>query len=290
MIRLIIPDISHKAQWEEIMAEWKIGRKTPRIFFQESYEKFFDLQNWIKDFDDKENQFPKSSVFFLSDNETNRIIGFFIFRHNLNFWDDSVSGWHIGYGIRPSERWRWYAKEWLRLLNLEAKKLGFEKIFISCDDDNIPSAKVIEANGWILEKTFEKDEILRRRYWIDIYFQEKEQLKSLEIELLQSETRHNLDRINMLLADDFFECGKSGDLFGKKECLSSLPSEDTKKTLEYSDMTVHMLSENLGQVRFLCTIQNPWESPSTSYRSSLWRKSESWWQMFFHQGTLISDH
>ncbi len=85
----------------------------------------------------------------------------------------------------------------------------------------------------------------------------KEHLKSLEIELLQPETRHNIERIKELLADDFFECGKTGDQFGKIECLTSLPNENPKKILEYSDMIVYMLSENLGQIRFLCTIQNP---------------------------------
>ncbi len=92
MLQLIEPNISHKEQWKEIMEEWKVGRKTPRIFFQENYEKFLDIQARIKNSDDKENQFPKSSVFFLRDDETEKIVGFFIFRHNLNFWDDAISG------------------------------------------------------------------------------------------------------------------------------------------------------------------------------------------------------
>ncbi len=92
MLRLVQTDISYKEQWEEIMVEWKNGRKTPRIFFQESYEKLLDIQARIKNTDDKENQFPKSSVFFLRDDEIGKIVGFFIFRHNLNFWDDAISG------------------------------------------------------------------------------------------------------------------------------------------------------------------------------------------------------
>lgn len=168
MLRLVQTDISYKEQWEEIMVEWKNGRKTPRIFFQESYEKLLDIQARIKNTDDKENQFPKSSVFFLRDDEIGKIVGFFIFRHNLNFWDDAISGWHIGYGIIPSERWKWYGKDWLKLLLQEAKKLSFEKVFISCDDDNIASSKVIEANGWELEKYTERNGVKGRRYWIDI--------------------------------------------------------------------------------------------------------------------------
>jgi hypothetical protein len=114
-----------------------------------------------------------------------------------------------------------------------------------------------------------------------------ELLRSLEIELLGFDTRQNLIRIDELLADDFFECGKYGDRFGKKECLESLPKESEKKKFEASEIEVQILSETLAQVRYICTIENLWESPTTSFRTSLWRKSESWWQMFFHQGTLL---
>ncbi len=292
MLQLITPDISHKSQWEEIMYDWWDTARRPRIFFQESFEVFFQNIEKLAQWDDIERQISKSSIFFLMNSEDNRILGFFWLRHHLGFRDDIKYWGHIGYWIRLSERWKWYAKYWLKLILQKARDNNiWDKVLLACDDNNIASTKVIEANGWILESyNFAPDGIKRRRYWIDLYVQEKEQLKSLEIELLQSGTRHNQDRINILLADDFFECGKSGDQFGKKECLYSLSNEDTKKTLEYSNMTVHMLSENLWRVRFLCTIQNPWESPTTSYRSSLWRKSESWWQMFFHQGTLISNH
>lgn len=38
-------------------------------------------------------------------------------------------------------------------------------------------------------------------------------LISYELELLTSEARHDQSRLNELLADDFFECGKSGVFF-----------------------------------------------------------------------------
>jgi hypothetical protein len=41
----------------------------------------------------------------------------------------------------------------------------------------------------------------------------EELLISLELELLSPETRRNPARIDELLSDDFFECGKYGDRF-----------------------------------------------------------------------------
>ncbi len=72
----------------------------------------------------------------------------------------------------------------------------------------------------------------------------QEHLKQLEIELLSFGTRHNPERIDELLADDFFECGKTGKMFGKKECLEWLPEEQEKK-LEAKDISIHMLTENI---------------------------------------------
>ena len=72
----------------------------------------------------------------------------------------------------------------------------------------------------------------------------EELLISLELELLTFSTRQSLSRIDELLADDFYECGKYGDRFSKAECLESLPEESSNKILEASDMEVFMLSEN----------------------------------------------
>jgi hypothetical protein len=42
-------------------------------------------------------------------------------------------------------------------------------------------------------------------------------------------------------------------MFGKKECLDWLPQEKTKK-LDARDVSIHMLSESLCQVRYIVDI------------------------------------
>ena len=42
---------------------------------------------------------------------------------------------HCGYSVRPSERGKGYGKEMLRLNILNAKKLGIEKVLVTCDAD-----------------------------------------------------------------------------------------------------------------------------------------------------------
>ena len=80
-------------------------------------------------------------------------------------------GGHIGYGINPKYFRKGYGTETLRLALEKAKDLISDKAFlITCDDDNIGSYKIIEANGGILENKIENEDkgerFLTRRYWI----------------------------------------------------------------------------------------------------------------------------
>lgn len=108
---------------------------------------------------------------------------------------------------------------------------------------------MIEANGGVFERFAEKDGVKKRRYWIDLYQNEKELMKNLELELHTPECRHDRERIDALLADDFFECGKTGTIFGKKECLEWLPLEKDKK-ISVRDMAVSILSHDTAKVNY----------------------------------------
>ncbi len=169
MFKLITPDKSYQSQWEEIMSEWDDSDKRPRIFFQESYDLFLEKALQLSQGDNIEKSIPKSSLFFLvNEADSARILWFLWLRHHIELINDKQFSWHIGYGVRPSERGKWYATEMLKLGLIEAQKVWIEKLFIACDDDNIASAKVIEANGGILEKYMEKDGVKMRRYWINL--------------------------------------------------------------------------------------------------------------------------
>ena len=56
MLKFIIPNESHKSQWEEIIAEWDDTRKRPRILFQPSFEEFIKRIGQLSQWDDKEKQ------------------------------------------------------------------------------------------------------------------------------------------------------------------------------------------------------------------------------------------
>ena len=77
---------------------------------------------------------------------------------------------HIGYGIRPTEREKGYAKIALYLALLEEQKLGEENVLLECTIDNIGSNRTIQALGGKLEKTEldSYDNTMTNYYWINV--------------------------------------------------------------------------------------------------------------------------
>jgi predicted acetyltransferase len=99
----------------------------------------------------------------------NDLIGEGDIRHDLN---DHLrkEGGHIGYSIRPSFRGKGYGKLQLKLLLEKAKELGIDPVLITCDSTNIPSKRIIESNGGVLENEIEIGEgkPTKLRYWIHL--------------------------------------------------------------------------------------------------------------------------
>lgn len=75
-------------------------------------------------------------------------------------------GGHVGYSVRPSERSRGHATRLLRDAARKARRLGIERLLVTCDADNVPSARVIEKCGGVLENEVPTDDAPIRRHWI----------------------------------------------------------------------------------------------------------------------------
>jgi predicted acetyltransferase len=105
-----------------------------------------------------------SSTYWLI-KDRSRIIGAVNIRHRLNPYLLEVGG-HIGYGIRPSERRKGYATEILKQALAKARDPGISEALVTCDKDNIGSAKVIIKNGGVLESEVVSNGLEIQRYWI----------------------------------------------------------------------------------------------------------------------------
>ena len=88
-------------------------------------------------------------------------LGRIAIRHRLNDFLLEVGG-HIGYDVRPSRRREGHATAMLQRAMPWARDLGIESALVTCDTDNVASARVIEAAGGVLEDV----RGVKARYWV----------------------------------------------------------------------------------------------------------------------------
>lgn len=176
MLRLIEANAKYLDQYQEayLLSIEKIKRgeiHSVDLMFNDLNE--VDILQKMKDARDITKLKPNRVVsydYFAVDG--NKLIGIIHIRTELTSSLLSFGG-HIGYGVNPKYWRHGYGTELLRIGLIKAKELIKEdSVLVTCNDDNIGSAKVIENNGGILENKVvnksEYGEILTRRYWIKI--------------------------------------------------------------------------------------------------------------------------
>ena len=95
------------------------------------------------------------------------IVGRSSIRHALNASLERRGG-HIGFAVRPAFRRRGYATAILEQSLVVVRALGVTDVLVTCDDDNVGSASVIERCGGVLDSIIDPDNggNALRRYWI----------------------------------------------------------------------------------------------------------------------------
>lgn len=135
-----------------------------------SYDEWIDFDNRLAS--KYGESFVPSNVYLAIRKADNKLVGIIDLRLRLSEFLLNFGG-NIGYSVAPSERRKGYAKEMLRLGLIKCKEIGLEKVLLTCDKNNIGSAKTIKYNGGILENEIpdtvhlSKSGIIQR-YWIKL--------------------------------------------------------------------------------------------------------------------------
>ncbi|MGA2915541.1 MAG: GNAT family N-acetyltransferase [Sedimentisphaerales bacterium] len=170
-IKLIEPSVKLKSEFLEMVEEFNAeGRKVIDGIGSIEKDDFENSVNRAKDHSRgiglPEGWVPASTYWLIS---RGRIVGTCNLRHRLNDFLKNFGG-HIGYSVRPTERRKGYATKMLSLALEKAEALGIYRVLVTCADDNIASARVIEKNGGKLADKIKREGSpeLIRRYWIDL--------------------------------------------------------------------------------------------------------------------------
>lgn len=134
-----------------------------------------DLTQWLQEVEAMESKetCPKELVphtLLLSiDDDSGEIIGIIQIRHELNSFLREFGG-HVGYSVRPSMRGKGYATQMLKGIKPLGRKLGLNRILITCLKSNEASRRVILKNGGVYDSSVydmnRQEEI--ERYWLEV--------------------------------------------------------------------------------------------------------------------------
>lgn len=168
-ITLVKLTSEYRPQLEDMMTEWLAAEQnfSPYAIRRNDYRDFEYYLEHLEIKEERDGRVP-DSTFFCLDLDRNIFVGAVNIRHYLN---EALlfSGGHIGDGIRPSERRKGYATAMIRLALEECRKLGIPRVLMTCDKDNVASARTIIKNGGILENEIINEEgVPEQRYWIDL--------------------------------------------------------------------------------------------------------------------------
>lgn len=111
-----------------------------------------------------------------------------------------------------------------------------------------------------------------------------EEFYELECSHLKPEVRVSTEKLGEILDDEFYEFGSSGGLIKRSYYNEDHPLNPDP--MEIKSFTAH----ELGPAAVLTTYQiYNQKTGRLTNRSSVWKKRESGWKLFFHQGTVSTN-
>ncbi|MFD7472515.1 DUF4440 domain-containing protein [Streptomyces sp. NPDC059837] len=104
-----------------------------------------------------------------------------------------------------------------------------------------------------------------------------------ELSLLDAEVRRSPERMGALLHFDFYEFGSSGRLWDRASVLTELTllAQQGSRPVTASRMKGVQLAPDLVHLTF----DTEGDNGLRVHRSSLWRRTQDGWRLYFHQGT-----
>ena len=171
---LVRPTTRLHATWLDARDEWGRGvhQSNSGLTPEDDVDSFAGFGAWVQQLLDcgDERTIPRpgrvhATTWWIVD--IDEYVGSIQLRHYLN---DALleTGGHVGYGVRPSRRHRGYATWALGAVKEEARQRGMARLLLTCAEDNLASARVIEANEGLLEDVRKTPSGTMRRYWIHL--------------------------------------------------------------------------------------------------------------------------
>ncbi|MFD2044175.1 GNAT family N-acetyltransferase [Ornithinibacillus salinisoli] len=165
-MRLERPSLEWELEHKKYVEEWGPSRMVPSSFNIDGFDSYPAYLEALAEREKGNGKWLPNTNYFLV-NDQNRIVAMVDIRHSLNEHLFNEGG-HIGYSVRAVERRKGYATRILAEALKKCKDIGISRVLVTCDEENIGSAKTILNNGGIEDRSFVDSEgSVTRRFWIE---------------------------------------------------------------------------------------------------------------------------
>jgi predicted acetyltransferase len=171
-LRLVRPALHHRAAFLETVADYaRAGEREKAELYGPAAVDFADYCDLLLA-NERGKRLPEGwvpiSTFWMLDGDQ-RIAGIIRIRHRLNPFLEEHAG-HVGYDVPPSRRGLGNGRRLLELGLVEASRIGLRRALLVCDEDNLPSLRIVERCGGVFQDTRQPpgEPIPVRRYWIEL--------------------------------------------------------------------------------------------------------------------------
>jgi predicted acetyltransferase len=169
MTRLVFPDVRYQNSFIAAMEEFQAEGRQTDLSLRQLEQHFPEFIARLRDTHHPppdSGLVPETLYWAVDDRE---YIGHISLRHRLNPSLERYGG-HIGYEVRPSRRREGHGTRMLALLLPHARRLGLQRVLITCSEDNIGSRKIIQTNGGQLQDIIQNEfqDVPTMRWWIDL--------------------------------------------------------------------------------------------------------------------------
>ena len=169
-LELMLPHAALREEFRAVVAEYRAAGESVDRFLEPVLDDFDEYLRQIAVFRQGQRvprgYVPQTTYWSVLDGTT--IVGLGRIRHELSpalFYE----GGHIGYTVRPSFRGKGFGtRQCALLVEKTSAEYGFRRVLITCNEDNIASRRIIEANGGVYESTVVSRHSRKpvRRYWV----------------------------------------------------------------------------------------------------------------------------
>jgi predicted acetyltransferase len=170
-LKIIEPAFIYKNEFYAYCEAFRKLQEPPRPLEELAYQDFSAFIKKLREASEgigiPPGYVPSTTYWLVGDER--KILGNSTLRHRLTPTLE-IFGGHIGYAIHPLERRKGYGSLILKLTLEKAQEKGIKKVMVTCDTENIASARVIIHNGGILEnqELSQQSGKLISRFWISL--------------------------------------------------------------------------------------------------------------------------